>query len=99
MKERFTVLLKSEHLIPVSHGMSDEEMFKDIISSMISSEKFDLDDINNKNKFFICRKISFDGNHVGYSQEEKRQSTFVYKDHQNRYQSTDFFNVEYKERN
>ncbi len=99
MKEKFTTLLKTESFIPISHGMSNDEMFKDMISNIIQSSKFDIENLNNKNCFFICKKICFKGNHIGYSSNEKKDSSFVYRENQNKYQSTDFFLVEFKHQN
>lgn len=88
-------IFKSEHFIPYEHGMSNDEMFKSMISKIITNENFDLDEINNLKRVFLCRKICFKGDHVGYSKLEKVSDWFIYKDHQNRYSSTSLFTVEY----
>ena len=90
-------ILKREYLVPVQHGISNEEMFKDMITEIIKSEKFDITEINNSKRVFLCKKICYKGDHVGYSTKKKQSSWFTYKDHQNRYQSTHLFTVEYVE--
>ena len=52
-----TKILTCEHLIHVQHGMNNEELFKSMITEIIRNENFDIEEINNPKRVFLCKKI------------------------------------------